>query len=115
MRRFTLAAFLALVFPAAPVGAQHDHGGMQGMAPEATRSPEAVAKEAQEDLSAKLTRIQDKIDALDAELERTELKPAKRKKLEARLKKLLDKKNKLIDSGQAGGDEMPRDPGQHHQ
>jgi hypothetical protein len=78
---------------------------MQGMVPEATRSPEAAAKEAREELAGKLTRLQVKIDDLDAELERTDLKPAKRKKLEAKLKKLLDKKNTLIDGSQASGGE----------
>lgn len=50
--------------------------------------------------------------ALDTELESQDLAPAKRKKIEARLKKLLDKKNKLVNDNQAEGDE---NPGGHEQ
>ena len=46
--------------------------------------------------------------ALNAELESTDLEPGKRMKIEARLKKLLDIKNKLIDDNQPDGDENRR-------
>lgn len=113
MRQLTFAAILALSSQAAPARAQHDHGGIQSIPAEAARSPEAAAKEAREELADRLTRIQEKIDLLDGELERTDLKPSKRKNLEKKLKKLLDKKNKLIDDGRVAGDERPLDHGQH--
>ena len=112
MRQLTMAAIIALAAPAASARAQHDHGGMQSMLSE-TRSPEAAAQEAREELAGKLTRIQEKIDVLDTELERTDLKVSKRRKLEKKLQKLLDKKTNLIDGGQAASDVRPRDPGQH--
>lgn len=43
--------------------------------------------------------------ALDTELESEDLAPGKRRKIEARLKKLLDKKNKLIQDIQPEADE----------
>lgn len=51
--------------------------------------------------------------ALDVELESTDLAPGKREKIEARLKKLLDKKNKLIHDIQPEADEHQDGQGQH--
>lgn len=112
MRNFTVAAIIALISLAVPVWAQHDHGG-HGMPAEVPRSPEAAAKEARDERTRQVSKLQEKIDYLDSELERTDLKPAKRKKLEAKLKKLLDKKNKLLDDGQTTSDEEHRGHGQH--
>lgn len=112
MKTLTIAALIALASSAAPARAQHDHGG-HSMPMETPRSPEAAAKEAREERARQIFKLQDKIDALDTELERTDLKPSKRKKLEKKLQKLLDKKNKLIDDGQPTGDEGQRGHGQH--
>lgn len=112
MKSWIIASIIALATSAAPARAQHDHGG-HGMPSESPRSPEAAAMEAREDRNRQVSKLQDKIDALDTELERTDIKPAKRKKLEKKLQKLLDKKNKLIDAAQARGDEEQRGHGQH--
>lgn len=112
MKTLTIAALIALASSAAPARAQHDHGG-HGTPAETPRNPEAEAKAAREERTRDISNLQGKIDALDTELERTDLKPAKRKKLEKKLQKLLDKKNKLIDDGQSKGDEDHRGHGQH--
>lgn len=51
--------------------------------------------------------------ALDTELESKDLAPGKRKTIEARLKKLLDKKNKLIRGIQPEADDNQDGRGQH--
>lgn len=101
--RFFAMAFMASILACTAIEkawAQHEgHGGMD-MPAGTPMSPEAAAKEAREERTRKLTKLEEKIEALDTELERDDLKPGKRKKLEAKRKKLLDKKDELLGYGQ---------------
>lgn len=72
--------------------AQHQgHGGMP-MAAEPAQSP-AEAKQARNE---RLTRLQEKIDAIDEKLEDQTLSSRKRAKLEKKRETLLAKKNELL-------------------
>ena len=57
MRKLTVAAIIALS-SAVPVRAQHDHGG-HGMPAETPRSPEAAAKDAREERTRRVSKLQD--------------------------------------------------------
>ena len=94
--RLVAASLVLAAFAAMPASAQH--AGHGGMAPaEHERAVPEDPKEHHAKLIRKLEKLQEKIEVLDAELERTDLSPRKRARLEKKLKKLLAKKDALLD------------------
>ena len=99
MKLAILGATLGLVL-AASVGrvwGQHEgHDGMGGMGGMPPWDREAAAKEEAQARRNKLTKLQDKIDEIEAKLEDPKLPAKKRPGLEKKLKRLYDKKDQLL-------------------
>ncbi|MBI4375095.1 MAG: hypothetical protein HY549_01470 [Elusimicrobia bacterium] len=98
MRSVTMAITLGLILtPVYQAWSQHEgHGGMGAMP---MSDPVADAKREAESRMNKLTKLQDKIDAVEQQLEDKKLAPKKRLGLEKKLKKLYEKKDQLLAEG----------------
>lgn len=101
MRLATLAALGLFLGPT--VGrawSQHEgHGGMGDMGGMSMSDREADARREAESRRNKLTKLQAKIDALEAQLEDPTLPTKKRVSLDKKLKKLYEKKDRLLAEG----------------
>lgn len=95
MNKLLLSLTILAFVRAAPAMAQHDHGSM----PMPMGGHEGHSDHGEDDkksLQRKLTKLQDKIDAIEKKLEATDLAPKKRAKLEKKLKKIYAKKDELL-------------------
>lgn len=86
---FTLAGFPAATWA-------HGGGASPGHAEPRQGGP-AEKRDAERYRRARIESLQAKIDRLDEKLENPKLSAKKRAKLEKKLKKLLDEKNKLLE------------------
>lgn len=86
---FALAGF--------PAAAWAHGGGSPGHAEPRQSDPAAEKRDAESYRRARVESLQAKIDKLDEKLENPKLSAKKRAKLEKKLKKLLDEKNRLLE------------------
>jgi hypothetical protein len=95
-RNTILAVLFALAgFPAAAWA--HGGGASPGHTEPRQSDPAAEKRDAESYRRARVESLQVKIDGLDEKLENPKLSTKKRAKLEKKLKKLLDEKNKLLE------------------
>lgn len=110
MRIGILLSALCILGPVLAGRAWGQHGGHDmGAMPAMTSMDRAAAvREEVRSRTKKLTKLQEKIDALEARLEDPNLAPKKRPGLEKRLKKLYAKKDQILGADGRSSSPAPR-------